>query len=343
MKLSQFDYPLPRELVAQAPAEPRDSSRLMVLSREDGDIEHRCFFELIHFLHPGDVLVFNDSRVVPARLLGRKANGGGKVEILLLHRLEPNVWEALLRPAKRLGKGTRIEVGDEDRHLSAEVLEREEGVGRVRLSDEGLIPVFGKVAPPPYIHLPLDDPERYQTVYARVEGSVAAPTAGLHFTPQLLSQLKKNEVEFAFVTLHVGLGSFQPVRAEDVRQHKMHREYCELSPKTASRLSRAKAEGRRIIAVGTTAARVLEQAALLGEKSNSSPLPPFKGWNDLFILPGHRFRVVDALITNFHLPRSTLLMLVSAFAGEEFIGRAYKEAMRLGYRFYSFGDAMLIL
>jgi len=342
VKTSDFDYDLPPEFIAQTPVEPRDHSRLMVLSPADGSIGHRRFYEVADLLHEGDVLVFNDSRVIPARLRGRKAATGGKVELLLLRRLEAGLWETLVRPGRRVGVGTAIDITADDGSSSGvhgEIVERRErGVRAVRFSDEAALERLGQVPLPPYIHSPIDDPERYQTVYSRVKGSVAAPTAGLHFTPELLRSIAEKGVQFAFVTLHVGLDTFLPVRVEDPREHPMHKEYCEVREEVAGELSRAKAEGRRIMAVGTTVVRVLEQAALRGHG-----VEPFHGWTDILILPGHDFRCVDALITNFHLPRSTLLMLVSAFAGSELVQRAYREAMRQGYRFYSFGDAMLIL
>jgi S-adenosylmethionine:tRNA ribosyltransferase-isomerase len=335
----------------------------MVLSRGDCSIAHRYFFELMDLLHEGDVMVFNDSRVIPARLIGRKAGSGGRVELLLLRRMGPDIWEALVRPGRRVNKGTIIELEG----LQGEVTEQIEGALRVlRFSDEEALERLGQVPLPPYIKLPLENPERYQTVYARVKGSAAAPTAGLHFTPELLRCLMEKGIHFAFVTLHVGLDTFSPVRVADPGDHPMHKEYGELTPQAAQQLNQARAEGRRIICVGTTSARVLEQAALKVEETASSKLDPvtagntesvsgtclgesekvveaFCGWTDLFILPGHRFRALDGLITNFHLPRSTLLMLVAAFAGRERILKAYQEAMLQGYRFYSFGDAMLIL
>ncbi len=337
MKTSDFDYHLPPEFIAQTPIEPRDHSRLMVLSRADGSVEHRRFFEIESFLHEGDVLVFNDSRVIPARLIGRKGGSGGKVEILLLRRLNQGLWETLVKPGRRVNVGARIEFTADG--LWSEVVEwGERGTRLIRFSDEQALERVGLVPLPPYIHLPLADPERYQTVYSRVKGSVAAPTAGLHFTPELLHRLEERGVHLAFVTLHVGLDTFSPVRVEDPRSHPMHKEYCELREEVAQQLNLAKAEGRRIIGVGTTTVRVLEQGALKG-----GGIKAFRGWTDILILPGHRFRTVDGLITNFHLPRSTLLMLVSAFASQSFIRRVYEEAIRLGYRFYSFGDAMLVL
>ena len=346
MKTSDFDYLLPPELIAQTPVEPRDQSQLMILNRGDGSIEHRRFFEIVDYLRDGDVLVFNDSRVIPARLIGRRADSGGKVEILLLRRLEANVWEALVRRGKRLRAGTRVDIindfeSNNPSRVSAEVIEQEEGGIKVlRFSDETLLLELGKVPLPPYIRTPLSHPERYQTVYARVAGSVAAPTAGLHFTPELLSQLEQKGVRLLFVSLHIGLDTFSPVREDDPLEHPIHSEYGMLSQTVASQLSQAKREGRRIIGVGTTTVRILEQVA---QFDNPLKLQPFADWISLFILPGYQFRMVDALITNFHLPRSTLLMLVTAFAGRELINQAYQEAIASGYRFYSFGDAMLII
>jgi S-adenosylmethionine:tRNA ribosyltransferase-isomerase len=342
MKTSDFDYYLPPEYIAQTATEPRDHSRLMVLSRTDGTITHRHFYDLGELLNEGDVLVFNDSRVIPARLIGRKAVTGGRVELLLLRRFGPGLWEALVKPGKRVGQGTMIEVDG----LVGDVIERREGALRLlQFSDETALEKAGEVALPPYIHHPLEDPERYQTIYSRVKGSVAAPTAGLHFTVELLHRLVEKGVQFAFVTLHVGLDTFSPVREEVPRNHPMHKEYGELKPQVAQHLNQAKAEGRRIICVGTTSVRVLEKAASGNEKGgeNEKGIEPFSGWIDLFILPGYRFRALDGLITNFHLPRSTLLMMVSAFTDQRFVQQAYQEAMRQDYRFYSFGDAMLIL
>lgn len=359
MKTSDFDYDLPPHLIAQTPVEPRDHSRLMVVWREQGAIQHRRFFEIVDYLQAGDLLVCNQSRVIPARLLGRKMDSGGKVEILLLRRLEPGLWETLVRPGQRVRVGARIEIQAQGEELSKEKLPggvdnrteitsvvgevvelREGGTRVVRFSDETALEPLGVVPLPPYIHLPLDDPERYQTVYARVKGSIAAPTAGLHFTPELIDRIKEKGVRLAFITLHVGWDSFRPIRVEDPRRHHMHKEYAELSAQVAHQLNRARAEERRIICVGTTTVRLLEHAAIA---SGGGPVAPFTGWVDLLILSGHKFNLVDGLITNFHLPRSTLLMLVSAFAGRELILRAYEEAVVSGYRFYSFGDAMLIL
>jgi S-adenosylmethionine:tRNA ribosyltransferase-isomerase len=303
----------------------------MVLDRSDGSIKHHRFFEVVDYLSAGDILVFNDSRVIPARLSGKKVDTGGKIELLLLKRLDKAVWEALVRPGKRVNIGTRVEI---EGKVGAEVIGvGEDGLRVIKFSDEGPLLQLGRVPLPPYIHRPLADPERYQTVYARVPGSVAAPTAGLHFTPELLGKIEKKGVRLLFGTLHVGLDSFRPVAEDDPREHPIHKEYGSLSAEVVAELSRAKTEGRRIICVGTTIVRLVETG---GDR-------PFVGWVGLFILPGYKFRMTDALITNFHLPRSTLLMLVSAFAGRNFIKKAYEEAISQQYRFYSFGDAMLIV
>ena len=347
MKTSDFDYSLPLELIAQTPIEPRDQSRLMVLKRSNSSIEHRSVFELSDYLRAGDVLLFNDSRVIPARLSGRKIDSGGRVEMLLLRRLSTATWETLVKPGKRVNIGTMIEITNDsavaNKH-GAKVLAKviELGPGGIKVisfSDETLLPKLGKVPLPPYIHTPLTHPERYQTVYANEAGSVAAPTAGLHFTPKLLSATERQGVRCLFVTLHIGLDTFRPVREDDPLEHPIHREYGIFGPEVASQLSQAKAEGRRIICVGTTTVRLIEQVA---QKNNTTLLEPFEGWVSLFILPGYQFRVVDALITNFHLPESTLLMMITAFVGKDFLNRAYEEAIKLRYRFYSFGDAMLI-
>ena len=344
MKTSDFDYHLPPELIAQIPAEPRDHSRLMVLDRRTGSIEHRHFHEILNYLRDGDVLVFNDSRVIPARLKGRKMGSGATVEILLLQRLETGIWEALVKPARRLKTGAMVEITNDslpDTLIQAEIIgESEGGIRVIRFSDETLLEELGEVPLPPYIHASLDNPERYQTVYARVIGSVAAPTAGLHFTPELLDNIERKGVRCLFTTLHIGLDTFRPVKEENPLEHFIHKEHGVLDSEVATELSKAKREGRRIICVGTTAVRIIEQAAYI---SNNSKVEPFDGWVDLFILPGHRFRMVDALVTNYHLPRSTLLMLVTAFAGKENIDKAYQEAIAQRYRFYSFGDAMLII
>lgn len=336
MKTSDFDYHLPARLIAQHPLEPRDISRLMVLCRKQGAVLHRHFFDIVNYLHEGDVLVLNDSRVIPARLYGFL--DGRRLEVLLLRHLGGTDWETLVGRGRSARVGAEIVIGENGATVRARVLEsRQNGVKVLSFSDGARLPGLGQVPLPPYIREPLDDPERYQTVYARAEGSVAAPTAGLHFTPSLLDRIKRQGVRCVFVTLHIGLDTFRPVHGEDPLAHPIHREYGVLGPDVAGELASARAEGRRIICVGTTTVRILEQAA------RASPLQPFEGWADLFILPGHRFRLVDGLVTNFHLPRSTLLMLVSAFAGRELVLSAYQEAASLDYRFYSFGDAMLIL
>ncbi|HEX74584.1 MAG TPA: tRNA preQ1(34) S-adenosylmethionine ribosyltransferase-isomerase QueA [Dehalococcoidia bacterium] len=342
MKTKDFDYFLPSELIAQTPVEPRDQSRLMVLNRSDGSIKHHQFFEITDYLRAGDVLVFNNSRVIPARLKGRKVDSGGRVEILLLCRLDTNIWEALVKPGKRVNTGTRVEITNEGAaKVLAEVIGlRQDGIKVISFSDETQLPELGEIPLPPYIHVPLAHPGRYQTTFASVAGSVAAPTAGLHFTPELLTNIEQKGVQCLFVTLHVGLDTFRPVREDDPLEHPIYREYGILAQEVASQLSQAKVEGRRVICVGTTTVRIVEQAA---QVSNSLPMEPFDGWVSLFILPGYQFRVVDALITNFHLPKSTLLMLVTAFAHRYFVNRSYKEAIASNYRFYSFGDAMLIL
>ena len=347
MKTSDFDYSLPLELIAQTPIEPRDRARLMALNRSDGSIKHRRFLEVIDYLQTGDVLVFNESRVIPARLRARRVDTGRRLEILMLRRLRRNLWEALVKPGRRVGTGCHLEVtGDSteidkpDGRVLAEVVDRREnGIRVIKFTDEIQLLELGKIPLPPYIHTHLADPERYQTVYADTAGSVAAPTAGLHFTTELIDRIKSRGIHCRFVSLHIGLDTFRPVREDDPKAHPIHQEYGVLSPEVAKQLSQAKADGRRIICVGTTTARLVEAIAQPGVPVH---IEPFAGWVSLFILPDYRFRVVDALITNFHLPRSTLLMLVSAFGGKELIQQAYREAIAQKYRFYSFGDAMLI-
>lgn len=343
MDVSQFDFHLPEELIAQSPAPHRSDSRLMVLHRETGKLEHRRFSDLVEYLRPGDVLVINDTRVRPARLIGMKRETGGRVEILLLKPLGDDRWEVLAKPARRLKPNNTILFGNGE--LQA-VVEGESGVagGRiVRLlyeadNLESLLDRLGEMPLPPYIRSRLDDPERYQTVYARAVGSAAAPTAGLHFTRELLEEIRNKGVEIAAITLHVGLGTFRPVTAERVEEHRMHAEYYEVGEEAARRIRSASERGGRVVAVGTTSVRTLETVAgLHGE------IVPCRGWTDIFIYPGYQFRAVDALITNFHLPRSTLLMLVCAFASGRQILEAYQEAVNRRYRFFSFGDAMLIL
>ncbi|MCL4459020.1 MAG: tRNA preQ1(34) S-adenosylmethionine ribosyltransferase-isomerase QueA [Chloroflexi bacterium] len=350
MKTSDFDYYLPPDRIAQTPVEPRHASRLMVLHRQSQTIERRFFSDIADYLRPGDVLVCNESRVIPARLYGRKDRTGGQVEVLLIAKRGENIWEALVKPGRRVRPGVTLVFTPSDsgqpravEPLTGEVLEQTEGGGRlIRFSGvsdvEAALDALGTVPLPPYIHTPVLDIERYQTVYARVKGSVAAPTAGLHFTPRLITQLQKKGITFVFVTLHIGLDTFRPVREEELSQHRMHAEFCQVALEATREINRARERGGRIVAVGTTAARVLETAVDKG-----GIIQPFTGWTDIFIYPGYSFKAIDALLTNFHLPRSTLLMLVSAFAGKGFIDRAYAEAIAKGYRFYSFGDAMLIL
>ena len=346
MHTSDFDYNLPPHLIAQTPVEPRDSSRLMTLDRATGRIEHLSFSNIPECLRAGDLMVFNRSRVIPARLRGRRAGTGGRVELLLLRRQSPGVWEALGRPGRRLQPGVRVLIDStgSDVALEVEILESNpQGTKLVRLSSEHGIDQLGETPLPPYIHEKATDPERYQTVYAADPGSVAAPTAGLHFTNSLLERVQRMGVEQAFVTLHIGLDTFRPVQGEDPTQHHIHTEYYEVLGEATNSINRARQEGRRIVAVGTTSVRVLEQAALRMEENGQGELAEVRDQAELFILPGHRFRMVDAMVTNFHLPRSTLLMLVSAFAGRELVLQAYREAIREDYRFYSFGDAMLIV
>ena len=404
MRTSDFDYHLPPELIAQTPIEPRDSSRLMVMHRDTGLLQHRQFTDLLEYLRPGDVMVFNQSRVIPARLYGRRADTGSKVEFLLLRRHADGTWQAMAKPGRRLRPGVVVEIAEAEspkspqppftkgglNTLPIEYVENEklppfckggteggfsveviaahpDGLKTVRLSSEEGIEHFGHTPLPPYIKERLNNSERYQTVYSRQPGSVAAPTAGLHFTDDLLGKVRDLGVETAFVTLHVGLDTFKPVDEEDPTEHKIHTEHYQIDSRAAETLNRAKADGRRIIAVGTTSVRVLEQAAQDLEQSGQSAFSATEAEASIFILPGHPFRLVDAMITNFHLPRSSLLMLVSAFiehgqggagpstgpissrlstsgrsSGRTAIMAAYQEAIEQQYRFYSFGDAMLI-
>jgi len=376
MKTSEFDYDLPPDLIAQTPAEPRDASRLLVVNRQTNELTHRHFRDLPEYLQPGDLMVANDSRVIPARLQGRKPTGGG-VEILLLRPARvlgvqaaqsvapegpapTSRWECLVG-GKGLRSGVRVDIlvrGNKGSPVGATILAETGGGGRLiefdppieqRLWDAGQVPL------PPYIHQPLADPERYQTVYSRVDGSVASSTAGLHFTPEMLVAIREHGVRLAFVTLHIGLDTFCPVQAESIEDHQIHREWAQLSAETSRAINDTRLAGGRVFAVGTTAVRTLESAAkiALGYRPRDEvpadaacgwqSVSAFAGETDLFIRPGHRFRAVDAMITNFHLPRSTLLMLVSSFAGKSVIDRAYAEAISERYRFYSFGDAMLIL
>lgn len=337
MLVTDFDYELPKELIAQHPMEPRDHSRLLVVNKDSGAIEHKHFYDLIEYLHPGDVLVFNDTRVIPARLHGFK-DTGAHVEVFLLTRKDATDWEVLVRPGKKLQVGAKIKFSDE---LACEVIDHTDFGGRVvRFTYDGIfeeiLDRLGETPLPPYITAPLEDKERYQTVYSRERGSAAAPTAGLHFTKELLQKIKDKGCEEVFVTLHVGLGTFRPVSEAKIEDHKMHREFYTVSQEAAEAVNRAKAEGRRIIAVGTTSVRTLEAACKDGK------LQAGGNWTNIFIYPGYKYQLVDALVTNFHLPQSTLLMLVSALSTREIMLNTYKVAVEEKYRFFSFGDAMFI-
>lgn len=339
MKTSDFSYDLPPELIAQTPLEKRDSSRLMTLNKETGEIEHHHFYELVDYLRPGDCLVMNNSRVLPARLIGRRETGGA-CEVLLLIDRGNKTWECLVRPGKKLRPGAKVIFGDGK--LTAEVTEvLEDGNRLVRFDYEGIfleiLEELGKMPLPPYIKEELQNQERYQTVYSKVSGSAAAPTAGLHFTPELLKQIEEKGVKLAYVTLHVGLGTFRPVKVDDVETHDMHSEYCVIPPETARVINETKRNGGRVICVGTTSCRTIESWA-----NEDGTVRADGGWTKIFIYPGYRFKVLDALVTNFHLPESTLIMLVSALAGKENVLHAYEEAVRERYRFFSFGDAMFI-
>lgn len=340
MKTSDFYYDLPDRLIAQTPLDRRDGSRLMVLDKETGNTNNLHFYDLPKLLRPGDCLVLNDSRVLPARLLGHREPGGGAAEVLLLTDRGEKVWECLVRPGKKVRPGTRLSFGEGA--LTAEVLETLEGGNRlVRFCYEGIflevLERLGKMPLPPYIKKELNDPERYQTVYSKEVGSAAAPTAGLHFTKELLEQLGEMGVQLAYVTLHVGLGTFRPVKEAELESHEMHAEFCTISQETAERINRTKQSGGRVVCVGTTSCRTIESWA--GE---DGVLRAASGWTSIYIYPGYRFKAMDALITNFHLPESTLIMLVSALAGREHVLAAYEEAVREEYRFFSFGDAMFI-
>lgn len=341
MNVDMYDFELPEELIAQTPLASRSASRLLALNKTTGEISHGQFTDIMDHLQPGDTLVLNDTRVIPARLFGVKADTGAKAEVLLLKNLGGDRWEALVKPGKKLKAGSVIVFGDE---LRAEVEEEGEMGGRtLHFRYEGIfqeiLDRLGTMPLPPYIKERLDDKERYQTVYARHEGSAAAPTAGLHFTQELLDGLQAKGVQIAYITLHVGLGTFRPVSVDNVEEHVMHSEYYILNEETAELLNRTKAAGGRVVAVGTTSCRTLETA---GGRSEDGKLSACSGWTDIFIYPGYEFKVVDALITNFHLPKSTLVMLVSALAGRENILAAYHEAIERRYRFFSFGDAMYI-
>ena len=340
MKTSDFYYDLPQELIAQTPLDRRDGSRLMVLDKNTGAVKHMHFYDLPSLLRPGDCLVLNDSRVLPARLLGHREPGGGAAEVLLLNDKGDKTWECLVRPGKKMKPGPKLSFGDG--LLTAEVTETLEGGNRlVRFHYDGifleLLEQLGKMPLPPYIKAELQDPERYQTVYSREVGSAAAPTAGLHFTKELLEQIQAMGVSLAYVTLHVGLGTFRPVKEEEITDHEMHSEYCMISKETAETINETRRKGGRVICVGTTSCRTIESWA-----AEDGTLKESAGWTNIYIYPGYRFKVLDALITNFHLPESTLVMLVSALAGREHILAAYEEAVREKYRFFSFGDAMFI-
>jgi S-adenosylmethionine:tRNA ribosyltransferase-isomerase len=341
VRTDDFAYDLPDELIAQTPIEPRDAARLLVLDRASGTIQHRVFREIGGFLRAGDLLVMNDTRVLRARLRGKLAATGGAVEALLLRDLGQGRWEAMVRPGRRLREGRRIVFRQGQEAVEAEVTAVLDGGERLLSFPPDFDPqALGEVPLPPYIHTPLADAERYQTVYASAPGSAAAPTAGLHFTPELLAGLRESGIATATVTLHIGPGTFRPVTVDDPRRHPMHTEYYQFGANVVESITATRARGGRVMCVGTTAVRVLEQVA--GE-AGDGPLRPSEGWTRLLILPGYRYRLVDGLVTNFHLPRSTLLMLVSALAGREAVLRAYHEAVALRYRFFSFGDAMLIV
>ncbi|NOU96053.1 tRNA preQ1(34) S-adenosylmethionine ribosyltransferase-isomerase QueA [Paenibacillus sp. LMG 31456] len=352
MQVELFDYELPESLIAQTPLKDRTSSRLLTLDKARGNIKHQTFEDLIDYLEAGDVLVLNDTRVLPARLFGVKADTGAKAEVLLLKQLEGDRWEALVRPGKRLRAGAVIAFGSEmnpdgsDSPLLTATVEEEGTMGNrvLRFTYEGIFPELldrlGHMPLPPYIKEQLPERERYQTVYAKHEGSAAAPTAGLHFTKEYLDRLAAKGIQLAYVTLHVGLGTFRPVSVDNVETHDMHEEYYEVGEETADAINLAKANGRKVIAVGTTSARTLETAAR--ESKVQGELQACSGWTGIFIYPGYTFQIVDALLTNFHLPKSTLLMLISALAGREQILAAYREAVEQEYRFFSFGDAMFI-
>ncbi len=340
MKVTDFDYDLPEELIAQDPLEKRSNSRLMVLDKNTGEISHQHFYDIKNYLKAGDCLVINNTRVIPARLYGARVGSGGKVEILLLKRKSDNVWECLVKPGKKARPSMEISFGDG--LLLGKITDIvDEGNRLIEFSYEGIfeeiLDKLGEMPLPPYITHRLEDRDRYQTVYAKYDGSAAAPTAGLHFTPELLSEIKDMGVKVAEVTLHVGLGTFRPVKEEEVLDHHMHSEYYEITQEACDIINETKANGGRVISVGTTSTRTLESAAVTGQ-----PLVPKSGWTEIFIYPGYEFKVIDGLITNFHLPQSTLIMLVSALAGREHVLHAYEVAVKERYRFFSFGDAMLI-
>lgn len=341
MKVSDFNYELPEELIAQDPLDQRDNSRLMVLHRKTGEIEHRHFYDLIDYLNPEDCLVVNNTKVIPARLMGVKEETGASIEILLLKRKEEKIWETLVKPGKKARIGARVVFGDG--LLTGEVIDIvEEGNRLIRFEYEGIfeeiLDRLGEMPLPPYITHQMEDKNRYQTVYAKYDGSAAAPTAGLHFTEELLQRIRKKGIRIAEITLHVGLGTFRPVKVEDVQNHHMHTEYYQISAEAAAIINATKANGGRVISVGTTSTRTIESVA-----DETGHVTAGSGWTDIFIYPGYRFRTIDALITNFHLPESTLIMLVSALADRETVLAAYQTAVNERYRFFSFGDAMMIV
>jgi len=341
LKTSDFDYFLPKELIAQTPVEPRDHSRLLLVNRESGDILDGYFYDLPNHIRKGDVLVFNDSRVVPARLYGKLKDSENAIELLLLSKLKQGNWRALVKPGRRMKTGAKFVIGQDTRKIVlGEILEEEKSGARiVNLEGEENINDVGVLPLPPYIRERVPDAERYQTIYSKEEGSIAAPTAGLHFTGRLMKRLQEKGAEIVFVTLHVGWDSFRPLTSVNPLKHQMHSEYWDLPEKSAQAINLAKQEGRRVISIGTTATRLLENVAL---DQAGPPIHGGDGWADIFITPGHSFRILDGLVTNFHLPKSTLLMLTSAIAGKELLQHAYKHAIRAHYRFYSFGDAMFI-
>ncbi len=340
MKVSDFNYELPEELIAQVPIKDRSASRLMVLHKDTQTIEHKVFKDIIDYLQPGDCLVRNNTKVIPARLYGIKEETGANVEFLLLNRIEGDIWEVMVRPGRRLQEGARVAFGNGI--LKAEILEKMAGGSRkVRFEYKGIfneiLDQIGLMPLPPYIHETLKDKDRYQTVYAKYEGSAAAPTAGLHFTDELLEQIQEKGIEIANVTLHVGIGTFRPVKEENIEDHDMHTEHYYIKKEDADKINKAKSNGNRVIAVGTTSCRVLESVA-----DENGRVKEIEGDTNIFIYPGYKFKCIDALITNFHLPESTLIMLVSAFSNREYIMKAYNEAVKEKYRFFSFGDAMFI-
>ncbi|QUH20532.1 tRNA preQ1(34) S-adenosylmethionine ribosyltransferase-isomerase QueA [Alkaliphilus sp. B6464] len=340
METKDFDFYLPEELIAQTPLENRDNSRLMVLDRETGKIEHKHFYDIVEFLNPGDCLVLNDTRVLPARLIGEKEVTRGKIEFLLLKRIELDTWEALVKPGKKAKIGSRFVFGDGLLHTEV-VGMGEEGSRIIKFEYDGvfeeILDRLGQMPLPPYITEALEDKERYQTVYSKNQGSAAAPTAGLHFTKELLQKIENKGIKVVYITLHVGLGTFRPVKVEKIEEHKMHSEFYILDDKTASIINNAKKQGNKVVAVGTTSCRTLESVAY-----TYGQIKPSSGWTDIFIYPGYSFKIVDNLITNFHLPESTLIMLVSALAGQDRTLNAYETAVKERYRFFSFGDAMFI-